>query len=186
MSILEWLGLKRDAARGDAGDTDTVRRIVGELRTLPAEQARYVAAFAFILARVAHADLVISEEETHKMERIVRDLGHLPAAQAILAVEIAKRQSELTGGTENFLVTRELKEIATREQCRELLDCLFAVSAADDSISGVEETQIRQIASELGFSLEELIEIRSAWNDKREILRRPGVTGVARAGEEVS
>ena len=173
MSILEWLGLKREKAQGDAGETDTVRRIVGELRALPPERARYVAAFAFVLARVAHADLTISKEETERMERIVRDLGHLPAAQAILAVEIAKRQSELSGGTENFLVTRELKEIATREQCRELLDCLFAVSAADDSISGAEELQIRQIASELGFSLEELVEIRSSWNDKREILRRP-------------
>ena len=186
MSILEWLGLKRDTAQGDTGDTETVRRIVGELRALPPDRARYVAAFAFVLARVAHADLVITEEETHKMERIVRDLGHLPAPQALLAVEIAKRQSELTGGTENFLVTRELKEIATREQCRELLDCLFAVSAADDSISSVEESQIRQIASELGFSLEELVEIRSAWNHKREILRRPGVSGGAPAGEEVS
>jgi uncharacterized tellurite resistance protein B-like protein len=176
MSILEWLGLKRDQREG-AGETDTVRRIVGELRSLPPEQARYVAAFAFILARVAHADLVISEEETEKMERIVRDLGHLPGAQAVLAVEIAKRQSELTGGTENFLVTREFKEVATREQCRELLDCLFAVSAADDSISGVEESQIRQIASELGFSLEELIAVRSGWNDKREILRRSAPSG---------
>ncbi len=186
MSILEWLGLKRDSAQGDAGETDTVRRIVGELRALPPERARYVAAFAFILARVAHADQEISEEETQKMERILCDLGHLPAAQAVLTVEIAKRQSELTGGTENFLVTRELKEIATREQCRELLDCLFAVSAADDSISGIEETQIRQVASELGFSLEELVQIRSSWNDKREILRRPGAAGVPRAKEEVS
>ena len=173
MSILEWLGLKRDSNPGEAGETETVRRIVSELRAMPAEQARYVAAFAFILARVAHADLEISEEETEKMERIVRDLGHLPAAQAVLAVEIAKRQSELAGGTENFLVTREFKELATREQCRELLDCLFAVSAADESISGTEESQIRQVASELGFSLDELIGIRSAWNDKRAILRRP-------------
>ena len=177
MSILEWLGLKRDHQEGRQGETDTVRRIVGELRALPPERARYVAAFAFILARVAHADLEISQDETEKMERIVRDLGHLPGAQAVLAVEIAKRQSELTGGTENFLVTRELKEIATREQCRELLDCLFAVSAADDSISGAEELQIRQIASELGFSLGELVEIRSAWNDKREILRRSSGRG---------
>lgn len=170
MSILEWLGLKR-AERGDAGGTETVRRIVGELRAMPPEQARYVAAFAFILARVAHADLDISEEETRKMESILREVGHLPEAQAVLAVEIAKRQSELSGGTENFLVTRELKEIATREQCRELLDCLFAVSAADESISGAEETQIRQVASELGFSMDEMVAIRAAWNHKREVLR---------------
>jgi uncharacterized tellurite resistance protein B-like protein len=179
MSILEWLGLKRDHNPGEAGETETVRRIVSELRAMPAEQARYVAAFAFILARVAHADLEISTEETQKMERIVRDLGHLPAAQAVLAVEIAKRQSELAGGTENFLVTREFKEVATREQCTELLDCLFAVSAADESISGAEESQIRQVASELGFSLDEMVAIRANWNHKREVLR-----GLRGSGEE--
>lgn len=170
MSILEWLGLKK--SEGDAGGTETVRRIVGELRAMPPEQARYVAAFAFILARVAHADLDISEEETRKMETILREVGRLPEAQAVLAVEIAKRQSELAGGTENFLVTRELKEIATREQCRELLDCLFAVSAADESISGAEETQIRQIASELGFSQPHYLEVRLRYSDKRTVLRR--------------
>jgi hypothetical protein len=57
MSILELLGFRRGGSRAAAGDTDTVRRIVGELEALPPEDARYVAAFAFILARVAHADL---------------------------------------------------------------------------------------------------------------------------------
>lgn len=170
MSILDWLGLRREREAG-SGDTETVRRIVSELRSLDPSRARHLAAFAFILARVAHADLEISDEEMRKMERILQDVGKLPEAQAVLAVEIAKRQSELTGGTENFLVTRELKEVATREECRDLLDCLFAVSAADDSISSAEEAQIRQIASELGFSLEEYVQIRSAWNDKRAVLK---------------
>ena len=171
MSILDWLGLRRDEREAGSGDTETVRRIVRELRSLDPSRARHLAAFAFILARVAHADLEISEEEMRKMERILQDVGKLPEAQAVLAAEIAKRQSELTGGTENFLVTRELKDVATREECRDLLDCLFAVSAADDSISSAEEAQIRQIASELGFSLEEYVEIRSAWNDKRAVLK---------------
>ena len=170
MPILEWLGLRSEREEG-GGDTETVRRIVRELRSLEPSRARYLAAFAFILARVAHADLEISEEELRKMERILQDIGKLPEAQAVLAAEIAKRQSELSGGTENFLVTRELKEVATREECRDLLDCLFAVSAADESISSVEEAQIRQIASELDFSLEEYVEIRSAWNDKRAVLK---------------
>lgn len=170
MSILEWLGLKKEE-RPAAGDTETVRRIVGELRALAPERARYIAAFAFILARAANADLEISAEETARMERILQEVGHLPEAQAVLAVEIAKSQSRLSGGTENFLVTREFREVATREQCRELLDCLFAVSAADDSISSAEESQLRQIASELGFSLSEYVEVRSAWNDKRDLLR---------------
>lgn len=175
MSILDLLGFRRGGpAPGEGGDTETVRRIVRELESLEPERARYVAAFAFTLARAAHADLEVSEEETRKMERILQDLGHLPEEQAVLAVQIAKAQHRLAGGTESFLVTREFKELATREQALELLDCLFAVSAADDSISTAEENQIRQIASELGFSHGDYASIRSAWNEKREILRGMG------------
>jgi uncharacterized tellurite resistance protein B-like protein len=171
MSILELLGFRRGEPRAEAGETETVRKIVGELESLPAEIARYVAAFAFILARVAIADLDFSVEETGRMERILQDLGHLSAEEARLAVSLAKAQHNVAGGTESFLVTREFRQIATREQCRGLLDCLFAVSAADDSISGLEEGVIRQIASELGFSPAELSAIRGAWSDKREILK---------------
>src|SRR5689334_5053936 len=136
LSILELLGLKRGGDRRPAGDTETVRRIVAELGALEPERARYVAAFSFLLSRVAHADLHISDDEIRKMERILQEVAHLPGEQAALAVRIAQAQSQLTGGTENFLVSREFKEIATREQCEELLRCMFAVSAADESISG--------------------------------------------------
>lgn len=171
MSILELLGFRQGGPRVGVGDTETVRKIVAELDSLPPETARYLAAFAFTLARVANADLDISLEETARMEQILQALGNLSAEEARLAVDLAKTQHQLAGGTESFLVTRELREIATREQCRELLDCLFAVSAADDSISGVEEAQIRQIASELGFSPSELSAVRAAWAGKREILK---------------
>jgi len=172
MSILELLGFGRGGTRGArAGDTDTVRRIVRELESLPPERARYLAAFAFILARVANADLQISEEETGRMEQILQSIGHLSTDQARLAVRLAAAQHQVEGGTESFLVTREFREIATREQCRELLDCLFAVSAADDSISGVEEGQIRQIASELNLEPADLAEVRARWAEKRAILR---------------
>jgi uncharacterized tellurite resistance protein B-like protein len=170
MSILELLGLK-PGSRRPAGDTDTVQKIVAELGAMEPGQARYLAAFAFLLSRVANADLRISDEETRQMETIVRQVGGLPAEQAALAVRIAKAQSQLAGGTENFLVARELKEISTPAQREELLRCLFAVSAADDSISGAEEAQIRQIASELGFTLEEYVAARAAWSDKREVLK---------------
>jgi uncharacterized tellurite resistance protein B-like protein len=174
MSILELLGFRRGGPPAGSGDTETVRKIVGELESLEPERARYLAAFAFILARVANADLEVSEEETRRMEQILQATGHLAMEQARLAVRLAKTQHHVEGGTESFLVTREFREIATKEQCRELLDCLFAVSAADDSISGVEEGQIRQIASELGFDLAELSQIRAAWAHKREILKGLG------------
>jgi uncharacterized tellurite resistance protein B-like protein len=169
VSWRDLLGASRPAS--PAGETDTVREIVRRLEALPPERARYVAAFAYVLARVAHADLAISEEETRRMERVLVDRGHLPEAQAVLAAAIAKARAHADAGTEDFLVTREFKQLATREQCRELLDCLFAVSAADDSISGVEDDAIRRVASELDLSPADLAAARAAWRAYRAVLR---------------
>ena len=153
------------------GETATVRKIVRELGELAPERARFVACFAYLLSRVANADLEISLDETRKMERIVQKFGDLPEEQAVLVVEIAKSQARLFGGTENFQVAREFKQLATPEQCEELLHCLFAVSAADDSISGAEEQQVRLIADELGLSHAQFVTVRSSYNDKRSILQ---------------
>jgi len=172
MSLLDLLR-SRAAQPSAAGDTDTVRRIVGELDKLDAARARYLAAFAYVLSRVAGADLDISDVETAEMVRLVERVGHLPEAQAIVVVEIAKSQNRLFGGTENFLVTREFREIASDEQRRELLECVFAVAAADQAISGEEESQVWQIASELGFRHEEYVQVRLKYSDKRTVLRRP-------------
>jgi uncharacterized tellurite resistance protein B-like protein len=171
MSILEWIRRSRAAAPPEQGDTETVRRIVRELEKLDPDRARFLAAFAYVLSRVAAADLHVSDVETSKMIALVRSRGHLPEAQAVLVVEIAKSQSRLFGGTENFLVTREFREIASDGERRDLLDCLFAVSAANDAISGEEEAQIWQIASELGFSHPEYVQARLAYSDKRTVLR---------------
>jgi uncharacterized tellurite resistance protein B-like protein len=103
---------------------------------------------------------------------IVQKLGHIPEEQAVLVVAIANNQNKLFGSTEDYLVTREFREIATDEQRNEMLDCLFAVSAADDTITGDEEEQIRQIANELGFSHENYIQARLAYSDKRSVLQR--------------
>lgn len=170
-SLIEWLRARVSTPAATGGDTETVRRIVGELDTLDPERARYLAAFAYVLSRVAGADLHISEAETERMVQLVQQAGHLPEAQAIVVVEIAKSQNRLFGGTENFLVTREFREIATEAQRQELLECLFAVSAADDAITGDEEAQIWQIASELGFEHRDYVRVRLKYSDKRTVLR---------------
>jgi uncharacterized tellurite resistance protein B-like protein len=154
-----------------------VRRIVKQLSTLEPDRARYLAAFAYILSRVAHADADISPAETREMERTIELWGGLSPAQAVLVVEIAKAQSSLFGATEDYLVTRQFKSLALPVQRQELLHCLFAVSAADETISSAEETLIRQIASELDLSDRDYLDIRSTYNHKRAVLKdlpRPG------------
>jgi uncharacterized tellurite resistance protein B-like protein len=169
-SILELLGFR--PAPGAPEPPDAVRKIAARLERLPPERARYVAAFALVLSRVAHADLHIDPREREKIAQVLVDFGHLEPEEAAAAAEIATAQSHAAGGTEHFLATRELAAMADRAQREELLECLFAVSAADGAISTREENQVRQVASELGVSHRELAAIRSRWNEYRAVLRQ--------------
>lgn len=141
-------------------ETETVRRIVQHLNGIEPERARYIAAFAYILSRVARADMNISEADTREMERQVMKLSGIPAEEAVLVVQIAKTQATLFGGTENFLVTQEFNKIAIPEQKLVLLDCLFAVAAADQVISSAEDREIRLICDELLLTHEQFIAAR--------------------------
>ena len=68
MSLLRFLGVK-SPERDARGETETVRRIASRLEGLPPDRARHLAAFAYVLARVAHADLEIDAAESAEMER---------------------------------------------------------------------------------------------------------------------
>jgi uncharacterized tellurite resistance protein B-like protein len=172
VSLLRFLGVRRQ--EGDAGgETETVRRIAARLESLPPERARHLAAFAYVLARVAHSDLEIDAAESAEMERLVRELGGLAEAEAALVVEIAKSQARLLGGTENYVVTREFRRGATPEQRARLLECVFAVAAADGTISSVENVECGRIAEELGFTREETLAVRSAYRDRLSVLKVP-------------
>ncbi|MEX2011886.1 MAG: TerB family tellurite resistance protein [Chloroflexota bacterium] len=149
-----------------AAETATVRRIVARLEALPQAEARYLAAFAYVMSRAAHADLHISDEETAAMERYVVELGGLDESQAVVVVEMAKLQTRLHGATEDFLVTREFGRIATVEQKLALLRCCFAVGAADDSISADEASVVNQIARELDLSREQLNAVRAEFVER--------------------
>jgi uncharacterized tellurite resistance protein B-like protein len=179
MAIWKMIGLDpkkliAEPGKGAAAsaETDTVRKIVRALDRMPPDQARYLAAFAYLLSRVAHADYHFSEEETRAMEQIVMQRGGVPEEQAILIVQMAKTQSRLFSGTENFLVSREFEKIADREQKLHLLDCLYAVCSADRSISTVEDNEIRKISTELKLSHEDFIAVRLNYRDHLAVLKK--------------
>lgn len=171
MSLLRMFGITTGTAPANAADTASVRRIAAKLERLEPERARYVAAFAYVLARVSAADLHIDELETAEMERIVTASGALPTDAAALVVEIAKSQARLLGGTENYVVTREYRRISTTEQRLDLMRCLYAVAAADGTISAAESTEISAIGDELGFTRVELNALRAAHREQLSELR---------------
>ncbi|MBI3941296.1 MAG: TerB family tellurite resistance protein [Acidobacteria bacterium] len=177
MSGFFGLWKRSETPAASRSETETVRKIVEALDRMEPDQARYTAAFAFILCRAARADLDIGDAEARAMERIVMERGGLPEEQAILVVQMAKTQNILFGGTEDFLVTREFNKIATREQKLALLDCLFSVSSADQSISTVEDNEISRICNELLLSRQDFIAARSAYRPYLAVLKKPTAPG---------
>jgi uncharacterized tellurite resistance protein B-like protein len=77
----------------------------------------------------------------------------------------------LLGGTENYVVTREFRENSTLEQRGQLLQCLYAVAAADGTISSVESSEIVGIAEELGFTRMEANALRSQYRAKLSVFQ---------------
>jgi uncharacterized tellurite resistance protein B-like protein len=148
-----------------AAETEAVRSIVGRLESLPPEQARLLAGMAYVLARAAYADMEISDEETAAMEQELATSG-LDQAQAILVVEMAKLQEKTTGATNDYLITREFRELSTPEQRLTVLRACYHVCASDDAISGNESATLDEIANELDVPRADVTAIRASFADK--------------------
>jgi uncharacterized tellurite resistance protein B-like protein len=134
----------------DASDeTATVRAIVAQLESMPPDAARFLAGFAYVLSRIANADFHVTDDEVRRMEQIVVDHGRISEAQAVVVVQIARTRAELFGSTEDYLVTREFRRVATDEQCLDLLRCCYLIGAADGTITAEESGTLSSIADEL-------------------------------------
>ena len=139
---------------------DALRNLVDALERLDPDRARYLAQFAYLLGRVAHADQHVSAEETRVMEQLVATEGDLPRDQALLVVALAKTSNRLFGGTDNYLVAREFADAATYDQKLALLRCLFAVSIVEGNISIEEEREIQRISRELRIEPSDVLKLR--------------------------
>jgi uncharacterized tellurite resistance protein B-like protein len=168
-AILRKLGL--DVEEQGAGALDAIADALAHMD--PAD-ARYVAALAYLLSRVAQADHDVTDDERVSVERILVERAGLAPDRAALVTALATSQMIHVRGTQDFLVTREFAAMASREQKRALLDGLFAVSASDASIVTVEDNEIRRIASEIGLEHADVVEIRHRYRDRLAVLKREG------------
>ncbi len=171
MNLLDLFKSSPQKQDQDRSDSETIRKISLAIDKLPQKQAKYIAAFAFILGRVAHADLHISPEEINEMEQIVERIGELPEELATLVVQIAKSQHLMFGSTESYVVTQEFNRQASRPQKLALLHCLFAVSCSDQAISVKEDNEIRSISRELRLDHAEFIAARSNFKGFLNVLK---------------
>lgn len=160
--IRSWLGLDVTPA---TVEHDALRALLDALDRIEPARARHLAAFAYLLGRVAHADQHVSPDETRAMEDLVVSEGQIAREQAMLIVGLAKTSNLMFGGTDNFLVAREFAKAASYEQRLALVRCLFAVSSVEGRISVAEEAEIQRLARELKVEHADLIKLRLEYRD---------------------
>lgn len=169
MSLLRRLGLGGSAPeRPDAGLTAAVR---DHFAHLPAERGELIAAFAGLLMRVAHADQDVSGAEDAALRRLVSEHAGLSQEETAALVTILTAQLERVAGIDYALLTRTLNDHASRDEKLHLIDCLYAIAAADDVASVVEDEEIRSVARALMISHRELIEIRRRYAERLEVIQ---------------
>jgi tellurite resistance protein len=151
---------------GSVAEVEMVRGIIARLDKLPPDRARFVACAAYVVARAASADGAVSPEASRYMEQVLVEHTGLDAAEAALVVETAKLQALTTGGTDDYLVTREFKDVSSSEQRLDILRACFAVAAIDGTIDAAESFTVDEIALELDLEPPALAKLRGEFADR--------------------
>ena len=173
-SLLRFLGMGERAQPQDAAG-EALKGIAGELDELEPNRARFFAAFAYLLARIAGADLRVQDDEVAAMEQALQNVAGVSARESRLALEIARTAMEDLGGSHNYLVAREFGQRSAPEERLALLRCLYTVAAADGVITGDEAVEITCIAEEIGLARADVVALRGEFKDKlAEFRKLPG------------
>jgi uncharacterized tellurite resistance protein B-like protein len=165
--VLKWLGIEQPP--DEPKILDTIATVLGHLDE---RRARYLSAFAYLLGRVADADHAITDDERDVMLRLVAKEGSLAPEETAAVVTLALDEFRRFGGTHNLIVAREFAALASFEERLALLRCLFAVSAADESVLVREDNEIRQISRELKIEHADFIRARAEVRQHLAVLRQ--------------
>jgi len=165
--VCKWLGIEQPPNEPEVLDT-----IASALGHLDERRARYLSGFAYLLGRVALADHEVTGAERDLMVRLVANEGSLPADEAAAVVRLAVDEFRVLGGTHNLIVAREFAALSTVEERLALLRCLFAVSAADESVMVREDNEIRQISRELKIVHADFVTARAEVRSHLAVLKR--------------
>lgn len=127
------------------------------------EELRTLGLAGGLMAKVAHADQGVTDEERKAMVEAIQAHWPLGDAQADFVVEVAVSAVDVTYDT-----LRMMRQLASRtmpEERRHLLAALFAVAVADGDIGHDEHEEIRHIARSLHLTHRDFI------NAKLEVLK---------------
>ena len=170
MSLFRFLGLASSEASAER-EPESLRDLAGRLSAMAPEDARFVAAFAYLLARVASADLETAGGEREVIARRLENIAGLEPERADLLAESAIAAADTHSASDDHLVARAFREMASPEERLLLVRCLYAVAAADSNITTLEDNEVFEIATEIGVGRNDVVALRSEWKEHLSVLK---------------
>lgn len=169
MNFLKKLFEPAYSPDSDPSHSRDLTHVEQALAHLPKEQARYLAGFSLLLARVAHADLHVSENERRRIHEALEKESTLSADQVELVTSLALERAT-AHSVEDHIVMRELNAICDRAKRAEIIRSLLHVAAADD-ITEQESEEVWLIARAMLFSRQEYLSLRNEFREHVRVLR---------------
>lgn len=170
--IRDWF---QGAVQGPSTPPDEPTRSLSDIQALlegmAPSRARFLACYAYLMTCVVASDGHQDAEEVRVVEEILRDVGQMSLEQARLVGQMASEKQAVFGATDDFRVIQAFAALADLDDKLRLLECLFAVAAADKSVRLVEEEAIRQISLGLGVPHRQFIQVRLKVSQYREVLK---------------
>lgn len=159
MSLLRFLGIG-GASKGRESEPASLTEIGAQLEALPPEEARFVAAFAYLLARIAGADLRTDGVERDSIAHRLETFAEIDHDLSGILADTAIRAATAHDATDDHLVARAFRDMSEQPERIRLIRCLYAVAAADEEISTVEDNEIYEVAKAIGISHSDVISLR--------------------------
>lgn len=170
MSLFRFLGLSAGADPVQR-EPESLREIGARLSMLAPEDARFIAAFAYLLARVAAADLRTEKGERKVIAERLESVAGLERERAEILSEAAIAAAASHSPSDDHLVARTYRELSTDEERQRLVRCLYAVAAADSSITTAEDNEIFEIATEIGMGRGDVVALRVEFKEHLAVLK---------------
>jgi uncharacterized tellurite resistance protein B-like protein len=141
------------------------------LQDVAENDIKYVTGFSGLLGKVAYADMEISEDEVAKMQSVLSSTLLLKDAQVGSIIEMLQKHSVQLCSIEDYRYVRMINEVCDNEQKMELIEAMFAVAAADETVSSEEDSAIYVVSKGIGLSHKDFVTVRARFKNYLEVLK---------------
>ena len=138
---------------------------------IPETDLRKLSLAGGLMARVAHVDQAVTEDESDAMVNALQTGWDITPEAAAVVAEVAV--SEVSADLDYFRLTREFFTGTTESERARFLEVLFALAKTDGQISYKESEEIRRIASSLNLTRRQFVDAKMRFREEKRCLDVP-------------